>query len=206
MLPGRRSAPESEAVSAMFQEIAAEPNSSRFVAAVDWPDAKGLRARKGVRVYDASSRQLESEFEIPASEGPVHVALVGGQLPGVLTAPWSGCVTFWSLNGKPIWLRRDLRKAQAVHVIPRGSLGFLFGVWVDPYTYHLLDPVTGRTRRLIASCAEAAASFDGGVMMASRRGRWAGTWKVEPVASESAMSEPAMSESPCPSPPCPSRP
>jgi len=171
------------AMQVQFKEIAASFDSGRFALVVDEFRVENEMRRdwhRYIQIYCVHERRLVSRFEVKDYTDPLHIALVEKKRGGVLTASHRGRVSLWTLDGKLIWARRDLRKAQAVHVIPHKTLEFVFGLWGDDNAYLILNPIMGGTRHRITFCTRVAASLGGAYVMASRRGRAAGTWLLDP--------------------------
>ena len=172
---------------AHFGEIAAPDNATRFVVGVDeYSVEKEIRRdhRRYVNLYCARERRLVSRFDLEDERDALRIALAEGKHGGVLTASYPGPVCLRTLDGKRVWARRDLRKIQAVHIIPHRTLEFVVGLRADNSAYLILDPVTGETRHRIASCTRVASAVGGAYVMASRCGRAAGTWLLDPETFE----------------------
>jgi hypothetical protein len=166
------------AMQVQFGEIAASFDSGRFALVVDeFRVENEMRRnwRRYIRIYCVHERRLVSQLDVKDDTDPLHIALVEEKRGGVLTTSYRGRVSVWTLDGKLVWARRDLRKAQAVHVIPHKTLEFVFGLWRDDNAYLILNPIMGGTRHRITFCTRVAASPGGAHVMASRRGRAAGT-------------------------------
>lgn len=163
-----------------YGEISAPPESSRFALSVyEWSVEKAIE-RASVRTYCVHERRLISQFEVKEAKSPLHIALSEGKYAGVVAASYHSPTALYASGGEPIWVRRDIRKTQAVRVIPHTTLECVFGVRTDDSSYLILNPSMGGTRHRIASCTRVVASSGGACVIASRSGRAAGTWLIDP--------------------------
>ena len=148
---------------------------SAIVAVAD--GSGGMFATAGadgrISVRDASGG-IVSAFDAPvADESPVwsnRLAVVDVGAVHVVVGSWRRGVAAYTVDGRQVWHRRDVRQVQAVRPLPSGdgSSGWA-GVVVESGPGLVLGP-TGGTRHRLPGVRFLAGGPDGSVLVHDRRG------------------------------------